>query len=444
MGSWLRLATAVLRDRPGIRHAILLTDGKNESEGPEGFEEALGEAMGVFECDCRGVGTNWIVSELRTVATTLLGSCDMVANPENLEQDFSNMLAQSLRKQVAAVALRIWTPKGAQLLDLTQLQQEEAPLPLTGTRVEVDDLTSEYGTGAWENETRDFYLGVRVPVGEIGEERLGARVSLIVDGETAGQALVRTIWTDDSVKSTRMNRRVARARNEEELADAAPGRGRLAPGRRPASRPPIEPKMPVRIADAEGNDDVKERIATMYDEDPLTGRLRPKAKVDEAMLMDLEAKSTKTTSRAARPQGSDDALARARAGMHPRRRTTATGVAWPWRLRRSRKPARRPVASAARRRVRRLQCQPADPCWARATRWPSGCRSSGRWWSDRTAPTSTCSNPTGWSSRPTRTGTDRLTGDHVDRPHSKSKDIRRRSIFRVTWRTPGSRIATPC
>ncbi len=92
----------------------------------------------------------------------------MVANPEHLEQDFSSMLTQSLRKQVAAVTIRIWTPKGAQLLDLTQLQEEEAPLPLTGTRVEVDDLTSEYGTGSWEDETRDFYLGVRVPVGEIG------------------------------------------------------------------------------------------------------------------------------------------------------------------------------------------------------------------------------------------------------------------------------------
>ena len=154
MGTWIRLAAEVFRGRPGIRHAILLTDGKNESEGADEFEAALGEAMGVFECDCRGVGTNWIVSELRTVATALLGTCDIVADPENLEQDFSSMMTQSLRKQVAAVALRIWTPKGAQLLDLTQLQEEAAPLPLTGTRVEVDELTSEYGTGSWEDETR--------------------------------------------------------------------------------------------------------------------------------------------------------------------------------------------------------------------------------------------------------------------------------------------------
>jgi hypothetical protein len=299
MGTWIRLATEVFRDRPGIRHAILLTDGKNESEELEAFEEALGEAMGVFECDCRGVGTNWIVSELRTVATTLLGTCDIVADPENLEKDFSSMMTQSLRKQVAAVALRIWTPKGAEILDLTQLQEQEAPLPLTGTRVQVDDLTSEYQTGSWEDETRDFYLGVRVPVGQVDEERLGARVTLIVNGETAGQALVRTVWTDDAVKSTRMNRRVARAMNEEELAVLIQD---VVDSHRAGDLPVAIDRAEDawRIADAEGNDGVKERIATMFDEDPLTGRLRPKAKVDEAMLMDLEAKSTKTTSRAAR------------------------------------------------------------------------------------------------------------------------------------------------
>jgi hypothetical protein len=299
MGTWIRLAAEVLRGRPGIRHAILLTDGKNESEGADEFEEALGDAMGVFECDCRGVGTNLIVSELRTVATALLGTYDIVAKPENLEQDFSSMLAQSLRKQVAAVALRIWTPKGAEILDLTQLQEEEAPLPLTGTRVVVDDLTSEYQTGSWEDESRDFYLGVRVPVGQVDEERLGARVSLIVNGEIAGQALVRTVWTDDAVKSTRMNRRVARAMNEEELADLIQivvDSHRAGDLRQATDRA----EDAWRIADAEGNDDVKERIGTMFDEDPVTGRLRPKAKVDDAMVMDLEAKSTKTTSRAAR------------------------------------------------------------------------------------------------------------------------------------------------
>ena len=156
-----------------------------------------------------------------------------------------------------------------------------------------------------EPDTR-LYLGVRVPVGEIGEERLGARVSLVVDGETAGQALVRTIWTDDTVKSTPVNRRVARAMNEEELAvliqDVVDSH-RAGDLRQATDRA----EDAWRMADAEGNEGVKERIATMFDEDPLTGRLRPKSKVDEAVLMDFEVNSTKTTSPPRATRGSDDA-----------------------------------------------------------------------------------------------------------------------------------------
>ncbi len=296
--------TVLHRDRPGIRHAILLTDGKNESEGPEDFEAGSRRCLG-----CLRVRLSRRRDELDRLGAAhgghrlFLAACDLVADPENLELDFSTMMAQSLRKQVAAVALRIWMPKGAQLLDLTQLQEEEAPLPLTGTRVVVDDLTSEYGTGSWEDESRDFYLGLRVPLGEIGEERLGARVSLVVDGETAGQALVRTIWTDDTVKSTRVNRRVARAMNEEELAvliqDVVDSH-RAGDLRQATDRA----EDAWRMADAEGNEGVKERIATMFDEDPLTGRLRPKSKVDEAVLMDFEVEFDEDDVRATRdPRG---------------------------------------------------------------------------------------------------------------------------------------------
>ena len=136
IGAWLSLTTQMLRDGPGIKHAILLTDGKNEHEAPDVLGRVLTEAQGVFQCDCRGVGFDWSVAELRTVATALLGTYDIVADPSELSADFATMMGDSLSKQVAEVALRVWTPKGADILDLTQLQEEEAPLPLTGTRVE--------------------------------------------------------------------------------------------------------------------------------------------------------------------------------------------------------------------------------------------------------------------------------------------------------------------
>jgi Mg-chelatase subunit ChlD len=61
MGYWIHLATLILGDATGIRHAILLTDGKNESEDPELFNENLRNAEGVFQCDCRGVGADWVM-----------------------------------------------------------------------------------------------------------------------------------------------------------------------------------------------------------------------------------------------------------------------------------------------------------------------------------------------------------------------------------------------
>jgi hypothetical protein len=48
---------------------ILLTDGKNEHNTPEQLAEALSACEGRFTCDCRGVGTNWVVNELRTIAS---------------------------------------------------------------------------------------------------------------------------------------------------------------------------------------------------------------------------------------------------------------------------------------------------------------------------------------------------------------------------------------
>ena len=60
----------------------------------------------MFQCDCRGVGTDWVVKELQQVSTMLLGDHDIVAEPEGLEEDFTTLMRQSLDRQVAEVALR--------------------------------------------------------------------------------------------------------------------------------------------------------------------------------------------------------------------------------------------------------------------------------------------------------------------------------------------------
>ena len=155
IGTWIELAAMLLRDEPGIRHAILLTDGKNESEQPEAFERRLWDAKGSFQCDCRGVGKDWSVAELRSVATALVGTYDIVATPDGLAADFSRMLRDSLSRQVGEVALRVWTPQGGQVLVLKQM---DPLLELTDNRVEVDPLapTMPLGPGETKPATTTF------------------------------------------------------------------------------------------------------------------------------------------------------------------------------------------------------------------------------------------------------------------------------------------------
>src|SRR5580692_1938584 len=130
MGSWLRLARQILTSSGAeLRHAILLTDGKNEHESPDALTAAIRESEGSFSCDCRGVGTDWQVAELRRISTALLGSVDIVPDPSGLTADFEAMITTAMGKAVADVALRVWTPQSAELKFVKQV----APT--------VDDLT---------------------------------------------------------------------------------------------------------------------------------------------------------------------------------------------------------------------------------------------------------------------------------------------------------------
>ena len=70
IGSWLTLAGELFATEPGRScHAILLTDGENQHESDEHLDGVLAELEGRFQCDCRGVGTDWRVSELRRIAS---------------------------------------------------------------------------------------------------------------------------------------------------------------------------------------------------------------------------------------------------------------------------------------------------------------------------------------------------------------------------------------
>ena len=162
IGTWLGLARQIFAGYPAqLRHAILLTDGKNQHETPEQLAAALAQCEGVFSCDCRGVGTDWEVRELRTVSTALLGTVDIVPDPAGLAADFAAMMQNAMGKQVADVSLRVWTPQTATLKFVKQVAP--AVEDLTGRRAQSGAQAGDYPTGAWgAGESRDYHIGVEV------------------------------------------------------------------------------------------------------------------------------------------------------------------------------------------------------------------------------------------------------------------------------------------
>ena len=101
--------------------AILLTDGKDEHESPEELGTEIGLSEGEFTCDCRGVGTDWRVEELRAISSALMGSVDIVADPADLADDFAAMMRASMGKSIAELILRLWTPAGARVAFVKQV-----------------------------------------------------------------------------------------------------------------------------------------------------------------------------------------------------------------------------------------------------------------------------------------------------------------------------------
>jgi hypothetical protein len=122
MGAWLAHVRRIAGQHPGaLTHAILLTDGKDEHETPDQLGEEIGLSAGEFTCDCRGVGTDWHVEELRTISSALLGTVDIVADPADLADDFAAMMRASMGKSIPDLTLRLWTPAGARVAFVKQV-----------------------------------------------------------------------------------------------------------------------------------------------------------------------------------------------------------------------------------------------------------------------------------------------------------------------------------
>ena len=58
---------------------------------------------------------------MRRIATALLGSVDLIAQPQAMAADFEQIMRQSMGRGVADAALRVWAPQGSQVLFVRQV-----------------------------------------------------------------------------------------------------------------------------------------------------------------------------------------------------------------------------------------------------------------------------------------------------------------------------------
>lgn len=293
ISTWLAMARDLFASQPAsVRHAILLTDGKNESEKPSVLDEVLESCVGLFQCDCRGVGTAWQVAELRKISTALLGTVDIIPKPEELEAAFRQMMGAAMSKAVGAVALQVWVPQGATLDFVRQV----APTieDLTDKRTLVNPMTKQFPLGAWGDESRDYHIQITVKPGAVGAEMLAARVTLVVADEPAGQALIKAIWTEDEALSARISPQVAHYTGQAELAAVIQEglEARKAGDDRTAT---VKLGRAVQLAHESGNDGTIRLLKKVVDvEDADTGTVRLKREVEEVDEMALDTRSTKT------------------------------------------------------------------------------------------------------------------------------------------------------
>lgn len=295
MGNWLNLARALFDSIGGLaqKHAILLTDGENHNETQQQLDLAIRNSAGQFQVDCRGIGVDWKVAEIRKIAQALLGTVDIIPNPSQLGQAFAEMMQKSMGRGVAQADLRVWIPQGAQVLFVRQVSPTVEDLTQRG--VPVNPLTQAYPTGSWGDEERDYHLQVRLPAKSVGQEQLAGRVQLSVGTEVLTQGLVKAKWSSDTNLTAQINPEVAHYTGQTELATAIQeGLAAKAVGDERTATTKLG--RAAQLAVRTGNAEATAKLRKVIDIDNAeTGTVRLKRAVDKADEMALDTASTKTT-----------------------------------------------------------------------------------------------------------------------------------------------------
>jgi hypothetical protein len=292
----------LLRLEGGIRYTLFLTDGENDPKDRDHLSDAVDYCKGLFQCDGRGVGSDWTKADLTFIANTLLGNADIIPDPDMMEAAFREAIAGALAKGVADVRLRLWCPKTVKIATIKQVSPEIVDLaPL---RIRKDEKTVEIPTGAWAEESRDYHVTLTFAPGEIGEEMLACRASVVYESDgkeqvVPGTSPVVATWTSDATLATRISPQVAHYTGQQEIADSI-REGLAARERGDVDQATKLLGNAAKIAASSGNDEVTRRLKHVVDiVDAPQGTVRLKSAVSKADELVLDMGGTRTVKRKA-------------------------------------------------------------------------------------------------------------------------------------------------
>jgi hypothetical protein len=310
MSTGLRGARVLFERYPdAIRHAIFLTDGKNESEPSSQVALELARCEGLFQCDGWGVGTDWKIGEVQEIARVLLGKAALIPDPGGVEAAFRGSIEKARGKAFKDVRLRLWTPQTASLVQVKQVTPTLEELT-DRTRVAGPQL-HEVATGAWSpGESRDFHVVVEVQASAVGNEMLALRPSMAYqepapggwtpreDRSSTGRVIAQ--WCAEDGLTSRIDEHVAHYTGQSDLAEAIrKGLEQQEVGNEVAATQLLG--RAVRIAHATQNTEMTQRLTRVVEVlDPVQGTVRLRRDARKAATMDLQLES-RTTRRLAKP-----------------------------------------------------------------------------------------------------------------------------------------------
>ncbi|MBM7170796.1 VWA domain-containing protein [Streptomyces sp. G44] len=239
MGTWLERARLLFGRLPAagpgsagyVRHALLLTDGKNEPgyESRDDLRTRVERCAGVFDCDVVGIGDAWETEELLLITGTLGGRARAVEDLTRLPGELAALTGRAAGRDVTDLRLRLYHRAGVRPVSFEQVHPTRtgltpAHVDLTGVATGAGGPVEEYELGPCGEETRAYLLCVAAPYdpAQLGKELLLTEVEVDAGDHARDLALpapqpVLMRWTDDADLYSRLDPQVAHYQHEEEL-----------------------------------------------------------------------------------------------------------------------------------------------------------------------------------------------------------------------------------